>query len=404
MNNHSRLGSLLLPLSFAVPMLGAACTITTNNNVPAGDAGPTNDSPGGGGVLGFQPSNLGSVLDGLDLSTLVDLDVTTQGTYASLECGATSNNGCLTQSITQSDGSTAVAYIAKSWKVEPTVILGITDKTPVVLVALTTIDVLGGIDATADHNNPKGGGGFGTSTGDADGLGPGGGSKGDSSTTSSEGAIGGGGAGHCGAGGNGGRASAAVGVGGAPYGQASLVPLQGGSGGGNSLAGAGGGAFQLVAGTSITIRAGATVSAGGGGGYANTQGAAGAGAGGAILLEAPTVTIDGALSANGGGGGGGSAQGSSASGANATPDGTAAAGGIPGTLGAGGNGSASATTAGTDGANGDMPSGFGGTYGAAGGGGGAGWLRINTRSGAASITGTLSPAPTTSCATQGTLQ
>ncbi len=36
-------------------------------------------------------------------------------------------------------------------------------------------------------------------------------------------------------------------------------------------------------------------------------------------------------------------------------------------------------------------------------GGGAGWIRINTRTGSAAISGALSPAATPSCATQGTL-
>jgi len=42
---------------------------------------------------------------------------------------------------------------------------------------------------------------------------------------------------------------------------------------------------------------------------------------------------------------------------------------------------------------------------ATGGGGGAGWIRINTTSGSATLTGgVVSPDPTTPCTTQGTLK
>ena len=89
----------------------------------------------GTGVLGFHPSNLGDLLEGLDLSPLVDIDVTTVGSYVSLACGVQANNGCVEKTITQSDGSTVTVYIAKSWKIETTVDMGDRDETPTILVA-----------------------------------------------------------------------------------------------------------------------------------------------------------------------------------------------------------------------------------------------------------------------------
>ncbi len=62
----------------------------------------------------------------------------------------------------------------------------------------------------------------------------------------------------------------------------------------------------------------------------------------------------------------------------------------------GGNGSAGASV---DGTAGSFTS--GNNYAAGGGGGGAGRIRINTTNAQATLTGTLSPAASTSCATQG---
>ncbi len=120
--------------------------------------------------------------------------------------------------------------------------------------------------------------------------------------------------------------------------------------------------------------------------------AAGGGAGGAISLEAPTVRIAGTLAANGGGGGGGPSG--SAGGRSGGPGDQPAAGGQTDVT-KGGSGSAGAVI---DGAAGTASTSH------AGGGGAAGRIRINTSSGAAAITGVLSPALGTVCATQGTLR
>ena len=66
---------------------------------------------------------------------------------------------------------------------------------------------------------------------------------------------------------------------------------------------------------------------------------------------------------------------------------------------AGGNGSAGTTVAGGAGGNGDSQK----SVQSGGGGGGAGFIRINTQAGSATLSGTLSPDATTKCMTQGTL-
>ena len=80
---------------------------------------------------------------------------------------------------------------------------------------------------------------------------------------------------------------------------------------------------------------------------------------------------------------------------NATPNAIAAAGGKAGVgPSSGGSGSAAASVNGMAGA-------FTAGNAAGGGGGGAGRIRINTSSGQATLSGTLSPAASTACATQG---
>lgn len=166
---------------------------------------------------------------------------------------------------------------------------------------------------------------------------------------------------------------------GVKYGNAELVPLIGGSGGGGDsyCGGGGGGALQIVSSTSIHVVAGGGINAGGASSK-NYHG--GGGSGGAILVEAPKVTVQGTLAANGGGGGYG-CGGELAS--------TPACGGSsyqPGV------GSSAIDGNGAPGGDGD---GSGG-----GGGGGAGRIRIVTHAEDARIEGTLSPATSTSLATQ----
>ena len=222
---------LCVPVAFV--LVASGCSSTTNNvysdggtPLPGSDAStPTTDSGDSGstgtGVLGFHPSNLGALLEGLDLSMLVDIDVTTVGMYASLACGSQSNNGCLVKTVKQADGSSAAVYIAKSWKIEPTGELLMNDKTPMILVALDTIDVLGKITSTASSFSAYGGG-FAGASGTQPGAGPGGGGA---EHDMAGAPVGGGGARHCGVGGKGGNGSGTFGLCGATYGSAAIVPL-----------------------------------------------------------------------------------------------------------------------------------------------------------------------------------
>jgi hypothetical protein len=363
----------------------------------------------GGGALGFTPSNLGDALSKLDLSKLDDVDITSasdviDSVTPSCAGRGAANGACVTTTFAQSNGATVALYVARSWKIEPTAVLEVRGGNPIIFVALETIDILGRLDASGTQNTTAAGGFSGQPA--AAGAGPGGGGQGTNSGPAGPG-VGGGGGSYCGLGGTGGNVSASQGAAGKSYGVATVVPLVGGSTGGGAelFPGAGGGAIQLVAGASISIGAGGAVSVNGGGGDnggtpSGSQAAAGGGSGGALLLEAPTVTVAGVLAANGGGGGG-EGGGGSAVGSDGLRSATPAPGGNAardpaGAGAAGGSGSGGAVTAGTNGDNGSID------YSAGGGGGGAGYIRINTTSGAASVTGTLSPA-IGACATQGTL-
>ena len=215
---------------------------------------------------------------------------------------------------------------------------------------------------------------------------------------------GGGGGGHGAAGGAGGSPDGTKPAGGTAFGDDAITVLQGGAGGGGggdrggTIGGGGGAALQIVAGGTITITATGGINPGGCGGKqsGSSDSASGGGGGGTILLEAHTVSIEGALAANGGGGGNG---GGGTAGAAGRLDRTAAAGGTGGN-GQGGTGGAGSSLGGQAGA-------YGGPR-AGGGGGAIGRIRINTRSGTATIesTAVISPAltdnPTT--ATQGAAQ
>ena len=407
----STLGPRFL-LSSVLPLaaLFCACTVTNNSgSTPDGGTGTdaatgsdggagseTSTGDGGStGPLGFAPSNLGTLLSTIDLSKLADVDIAGTSNVLSVSCNSVGNSGCVAAMVTQADGSNAQVYVAKSWKVQPNALLPATDKFPVIIVATGTISILGRLDASATDQVTHAGGFQPASPG----PGVGGGGVNGNQTTVGGGA---GGAGFCGAGGAGGLATASNGTGGKPYGNATLIPLVGGSAGGpgDLAAGAGGGAIQLVAGVSIDVGAGGVVSVGGGGGSNGDtiHGTAGGGSGGGLLLEAQVVTIEGILAANGGGGGGGINANAPVS--NASPNGMAAPGGAQGTTGVGGAGSAGATHAGLAGSAGDA---LGGNDGPGAGGGGSGWIRINTTAGAATLSGTLSPAAGSACLTQGQL-
>ena len=307
--------------------------------------------------------------------------------------------------INQDDSAHTAAdlYLVNSWTVDATTtVTPANNGRPIIIVALTTVDIEGHvqIDGTSNDAGP---GGYSTTSGCGN-SGPGGGRMGASGAYLNS--NGGGGA-YCGNGGLGGESSPPPAPGGMPYGEASLTPLLGGSAGGcaytNNPGGGGGGAIEITAGESIAVETYGTIDAGGGGG---PPGGGGGGSGGAILLVAPDVTIRGTLAANGGGGAIEGDGDSSTIGEDGTTDMQPAFGGRLSNVEAGGEGSAGAVTDGGNGSTVKDPRG-GTQTDLGGGGGGAGRIRINTATGSATVTSTavISPAltPTTSCATQGKL-
>ncbi len=332
------------------------------------------------GVLGFTPSNFDP--GGVDAG-----DAGANWTGAQDANITTACTNCLpvTPVTTAMNGGVfADVYVLKSLVVGQTAALRLTGPNPIILAVLTTVEIQGQllVNGSGITGATAGPGGF--ESGPNPGPGAGQGGQGAADPNSS-----GGGASYCGVGGTGGTPSGNAALAGMTYGNATITPLVGGSAGGaNGALSAGGGAIQIVAGQSITVYPYGAINAGGSGGT-NVNGYAGGGSGGAILLEAPTVTINGNLGANGGGGMSGFS-----SGADGTANATAAVGGSP----YGGAGSAGPTITGSNGTASTGANNVGG------GGGGAGRIRINTSSGSATITGVVSPAMTTSCATQGTLQ
>jgi hypothetical protein len=384
--------------------LSGACIVNNAPATPDGGAvtpgadGGSDARPGSAGALGFTPSNVD--LSGIDLTKVGDFvvdavacSINTDNLLAS--CG-NAFDAVGFKLAKQSDGSTVAVYVAKSITIRAGKDLNVVGSHPLVFIALDTITITGSLSASSREDVAEAGGQVSKVSGK--GAGPGGGGA------PMDLQAGGGGS-YCGVGGAGAAESGATAPGGPTYGSASIAPLLAGSEGGKKglTGGAGGGAVQLVAGTSITIEASGVVSAGAGGGGLGGiggQGANAGGSGGAILLEAPAVTMAGTLAANGGGGGG-AALGGGEGGKNATPNATPAAGGA--SFSPGGAGSGAASIKGVDGTF-TPHTGTGAGAGAGAGGGGAGRIRINTTSGAATLTGVLSPAVSTPCATQGTLQ
>jgi hypothetical protein len=274
-----------------------------------------------------------------------------------------------TIALNDANATLADLYVLKSWTVDATSAITISGDRPAIVLVLTTVDIQGTASVTA--------GGFQSGSAPGPGVGP------NTDNTGSGGS-------YCGVGGAGALMGGLSSTG-TTYGTSTLTPLVGGSAGGENCGlGAGGGAVQIVAGVSISVRQSGSISAPGGGGCS------GGGSGGAILLEAPSVQIAGSVAANGGSGGA----------ASNGVAGTAGSTGAPGASGGagtamGGSGSAGSTI---NGGPGTYASGSGG-----GGGGGAGRIRINTMTGSAAITGTVSPqwgaqdSGATVCATQGTL-
>jgi hypothetical protein len=393
--------------------LATACVVTSNDTSSDGgltdaappdgaatDAGPL-DGTTDAGPLGFTPSNVD--LSGIDLSKvgdfIVDNDECTIDTDTSLaSCGEGGGDVLAFKIATQSDGSKVAVYVARSMTIRAGQNLTVSGSLPLVFIALDAIDIAGTLNGNGQTDVAIAGGQE-VRTVRSKGAGPGGGSAGTALAAGAGGS-------YCGTGGAGAAESGAVSSGGARYGTPQIVPLVGGSSGGagDGTPGSGGGAIQLVAGRSIVIETSGLVHVGAGGGAfggISGQEASGGGSGGSILLESRAVTVAGTLAANGGGGGAGTSSGVGAAppqdpgGANATANAIPAAGGKAGIEpSSGGNGSAAASVDGTSGA-------FTSGNAAGAGGGGAGRIRINTTSGQATLTGTLSPAVSTTCATQG---
>ncbi len=347
------------------------------------------------GALGFTPSNVD--LTGIDAgaggdagiwSNAADVEVSSGCSGAARTC-LSGAGAPMTIAMNDPDGTQADLYVLRSLTIDQTVVLGpLTGARPIILLALTTVDIQGQLLVNGSAGTP-GAGGFNAAEGPGFGA-----------TTAY--AVGGGGS-YCGTGGTGSGAMTVTPAG-MTYGNATLNPLIGGSGGGGNTSGygnvsAGGGAIQIVAGTSIAVARYGAISAGGegGGNYAPFGISAGA-SGGAILLEAPSVVVRGVVAANGGAGGDADGVG----GTGLASDQAAMGGGLADDAGNGGGGvgSAGITISGSNGTASNTA-----VYGS--GGGGAGRIRIN---GANVLiddgnggTTNVSPALSTGCATQGML-
>jgi hypothetical protein len=291
-------------------------------------------------------------------------------------------------------GGNATVFVMNSLTIDSGASLSVTGSKPVIFYVLGAVSLSGTIDGTNDNSPGASTKGIGVGVTPDD---TGGGAA------SNEGGSGGS---FCGLGGLGGFEPSDSGAAlptvdggyasGSAYGEATLIPLVGGSAGGGEYSGLGAGALQITSNASISIGPSGGIQMNGLGGSENNSNVGGGGSGGAILLEAPTVTVAGTLTANGGGGGD-VVAGDDSPGDNgyftSTPSSPAAGAGSAG--GAGGAGTV------VNGANGSfLPS----SSDVGAGGGGVGWIRINTESGMARVTGVVSPSLMSKCATQGTLE
>ena len=394
--------SLLLLVPVVAALAAAACSDTVETRPgPAGDGGVTPAPTGDGGTPGsgplpFTPSNID--LSGIDLSNVGDFVVDASSCSfetRSKEVSCGESDKIAFGLVEQSGGGKVAVYVARSFRVETNASLVTRGTFPLVIVALDTMEVLGGVDVGAKESGDSAGGfkyqGPPTSR---KGGGPGGGNVGTSTNAGAGGS-------YCGLGGEGpiNTAGGTPATGGTAYGTPENIPLIGGSAGGGAglpFSGTGGGAVQLVAGKKFTLAANGYVHAGGGGGSfagaVKSQPGAGGGSGGAILIEAPEVSLLGALIANGGAGG------AKDNGQDSKTDGTVATS-PPQTNGSiGGPGSAGESI---NGGNGtwvaDDPGG--------GGGGAAGRIRVNSTTGNNALSARLlSPSANTPCTTEGTLR
>jgi len=386
---------------------GAAGQGDSSAGTGGGEA-PSTCAPGAGVVGNFQPSNL--PLSFVAQSAVKPLLIANNNcsfdtdTLTGTGCGSAFATDTASSSVTLSDGRTAAVLTVASFTLNAGITFTFGGQRPLIIVANGRIEINGTIRGRASAaNGAWGGGAPAVPTGDHVGFTPltggnGGGGKGDSTVTG----LGAGGGAFCGPGGHGSDVggSVAPGSGGLPYGEASLIPLVGGSSGGSAVGGFatsanhGGGALQIVSGDTIQIGQLGIIDMGGG--FPDSPGKSvsggGGGSGGAILLEAPFVSVLGVLAANGGGGGGGYLEHGDPASASSTP---AAGGGL------GGVGAAGLSVAGGD----AKP--YTGTQYAGGGGGGAGRIRINVGCGGTltvDSAAVISPAQGTSCFSTGTIE
>jgi len=372
-------------------------------------AGTTSTCAPGAGVVGnFQPSNLPLAFvapSGVKPVVIANNNCSFDtDTLVGTGCGSAFATDTASSSVTLSDGRSAAVLTVATFTVNAGVSFTFGGQRPLIILANGRIEINGTIRARASAaNGAWGGGAPAVPTGDHVGFTPlasgnGGGGRGDSTITG----LGAGGGAFCGPGGHGSAVggAAAPASGGLSYGEASLIPLVGGSSGGSAVGGFattanhGGGAIQIVSGDSIQIGQLGIIDMGGGfpDSPAKSVSGGGGGSGGAILLEAPFVNLLGVLAANGGGGGGGYLEHGDPANASSTP---AAGGGL------GGPGAAGLNIAGGD----AKP--YTGTQNAGGGGGGAGRIRINVGCGGTltvDSAAVISPAQSTSCFSVGTLE
>lgn len=369
--------------ALSVVLAGAGCSGDkcegANCGTDAGQNGDMGSDEGAGWTAGFTPKNI----------ALDDVPAPLGSLTLSGNCTIDSDSGavsCVNEDVahaladeTDADRTPAMVFSVVDLTVEASADVRIIGSHPVIIIAQGEARILGALRAVPNEFNAGEafGGGFGSPAASRQrGLGDGGGGPGTDT-------VGGSGGSYCGTGG--GTAPGAV------YGAAEVMPLRGGSAGGSGevgSSGAGGGAIQIAAATQIDIASSGVIHVGGAGGNFGgepTQPAAGGGSGGAVLLQAPSIRLAGTVSANGGGGGGTGV--SSDSGAYATADGVAAAGGTP-------NGGVGSSV--------DDPAGSSGTDNA-GGGGGAGWIRLETAMEGLDLSGVLSPSVETGCASLGDL-
>jgi hypothetical protein len=272
-----------------------------------------------------------------------------------------------TTCVTMMSGTTEVCVIVHaSIEITPAGALRAIGPRPLVLAAMSSISILGTLDASSVLGKPPGAGADPASC-LAIGI-----------PAGSDGGAGGSFGGAGGAGGNGGTAAPPP---------VAVTEIRGGCAGGrggsmNQTLGAGGGAVYLMARDRIVIDGRLNASGAGGdrGNGTISGGGAGGGAGGLIGLDAPEITGRGMIFANGGGGGGAGSSIAPGSPGQESPEAK-----IPG-VGGSGNGP------GGDGSFGDQIDGVRGGDGMIGGGGGGGGAGAIYTRGNLTVTGAISPA------------